>query len=227
MIALHLPSFDSTPYVSLQKKDGVMNKAKIIYFDVDGGRGEAIRLAFHLGNIDFEDDRFVFSEFPTRRKSTPLGQVPVMELSGKTITQSNAILRYVGKLTNLYPSDELEALYCDEIMDAAEDLTDKFVATFGMEGDELKEAREKIVQGPLTRYVQFFESKLQTQGGEFFADHRLTIADLKVAVLMNWLMSGTLDHIPADHISIVAPKVAAHNQRVMQDAVIQSYYQNK
>ena len=204
-----------------------MSKAKIIYFDVDGGRGEAIRLAFHLGKIDFEDDRFVFSEFPVRRKQTPLGQVPVMELNGKTITQSNAILRYVGKLSGLYPTDELEALYCDEVMDAVEDLTDKFVATFGLEADELKQAREAIVQGPLTRYAQFFENKLQEQGGEFFAGHRLTIADLKVAVLMNWLMSGTLDHIPADHISIVASKVADHNKRVMQSPDIQSYYQNK
>ena len=41
---------------------------------------------------------------------------------GVTVTQSNSMLRYVGKVAALYPEDNLQALYCDEAMDAVEDL---------------------------------------------------------------------------------------------------------
>lgn len=38
-----------------------------------------------------------------------------------TIFDSVAILRYVGKLTKLYPQDEIEAAKVDEILGSAED----------------------------------------------------------------------------------------------------------
>ena len=45
-----------------------MAQIKLTYFDINGGRGEPIRLAFHLGNIAFEDDRFNFAQFPEIKK---------------------------------------------------------------------------------------------------------------------------------------------------------------
>ena len=50
--------------------------------------------------------------------------VPVLEIDGKAVTQSNAMNRYVGKMAGMYPTDELQALYCDEVMDAIEDLSE-------------------------------------------------------------------------------------------------------
>ena len=40
------------------------------------------------------------------------------QIDGNVYTQSLAIARFVGKLSGLYPSDPLQALRCDEVMDA-------------------------------------------------------------------------------------------------------------
>ncbi|WP_448565829.1 glutathione S-transferase [Thalassotalea ganghwensis] len=204
-----------------------MPQLKLTYFDVDGGRGEAIRLAMHIGNIAFDDHRFSFADFEAERAKTPLSQVPVLTLDGEQITQSNAILRYIGKLADLYPADNKQALICDEVLDAVEDCTDKIVATFFLKGVELEKAREQLVQGDLTKYLQFLERKLSAQGGEYFADQRLTIADLKVLPMLSWLMSGQLDHVPQDIVANVAPSLVTHQQKIANEQVIKAYYHSR
>jgi glutathione S-transferase len=75
-----------------------MTKYKLTYFDFDGGRGEPIRIAFHAAGIEFEDNRLSFAEFGEMRRSTRFSALPVLEIDGAEVTQSNAISRYVGKL---------------------------------------------------------------------------------------------------------------------------------
>ena len=123
---------------------------KLTYFDFDGGRGEPVRIAFHMAGIDFEDKRITFSEFGELRKDWRFNAVPVLEIDGAAVTQSNAMCRFVGKMAELYPADNLQALDCDEVMGAIEDLSNRIVQTFGLEGDELKLAREKLADGWLS-----------------------------------------------------------------------------
>lgn len=204
-----------------------MTQLALTYFDVDGGRAEPIRLALHIGGIAFSDHRFPYSEFAEQRKKTPLGQVPVLNIDGTAITQSNAILRYIGKQADLYPADLYQALICDEVMDAAEDCINKIVLTFGLESDALKIAREKLVNDDLTKYLKFIESKLVMQGGEYFCDQRLTIADLKIFPVIGWINSGMLEYVPTDFVEKVAPKLNNHAQRVAADKGVASYYGNR
>ena len=155
-----------------------MPEYKLTYFNYDGGRAEPIRIAFHAAGIAIEDERISYQEFAEMRQSTPFNSVPVLEIDGAPVTQSNAMCRYVGKMANLYPSDELQALYCDEVMDAVEDLTHYVVPTFSLKGDELRLAREKLVDGWMSTYLRGLEGLL-ARGGKYFADERLTMADLK------------------------------------------------
>ena len=74
---------------------------KLTYFDFHGGRGEPARLALSIGGIAFEDDRVPFSDWERRKPDTPFGTLPTLERDGQTVAQSNAINRYVGKLTDL------------------------------------------------------------------------------------------------------------------------------
>jgi glutathione S-transferase len=111
-----------------------MTKYKLTYFDFDGGRGEPIRIAFHAAGIEFEDNRLSFAEFGEMRQSTRFSALPVLEIDGAEVTQSNAISRYVGKLAGLYPTDDLQALYCDEAMGVAEDVMHRVVPTFSLKG---------------------------------------------------------------------------------------------
>ena len=46
---------------------------------------------------------------------------------------------------------------------------------------------------------------LKAAGGEYFADKRLTVADLKVYQWIRWLRTGVLDHIPKDIVDRIAP----------------------
>lgn len=196
---------------------------KLTYFDVHGGRGEPIRLAMFLGKLDFHDHRFPFSDFAEVRKSTPLGQVPTLEINGDTITQCNAITRYVGKLTNLYPADPYKALLCDELMEAVEDISYRLVGTFGMSGDELKQSREKILKHYIEPQLNWLELKL-ANAEDYFVDDRLTIADLKVFVYLSWLGSGTLDHIPQQIVTEHTPKLASYLLRIKSMPEIIDYY---
>ena len=201
-----------------------MNKLKLTYFDFPGGRAEPTRLALHIGGVAFEDYRFPFSDFPEVRKSTPLNQVPTLQINDLLVTQSDAITRYVGKLTGLYPADNLQALFCDKVMSALEDVNIKIGATFGMTGDELKNARTALVAGALPQYLQWLQKQLESHGGEYFADNRLTIADLKALVCLRGLNSGKLDHIPSNLIEKVAPKLEAYLQRIGNVPAIAQYY---
>ena len=124
-----------------------MTSYKLTYFDIDGGRAEPSRMAFHAAGIDFEDDRISFVTFGEMRHTTRFSSVPVLEIDGAAVTQSNAIARYVGKMAGLYPENAQQALYCDEAMEAIEDLLHHTVHTFGLQGEELKRAREKLVDG--------------------------------------------------------------------------------
>jgi glutathione S-transferase len=201
-----------------------MPQFKLSYFDFHGGRAEPARLAMHIGGIAFEDFRFPFADFPEVRKSTPFGQVPILHVDSVLVTQSDAITRYVGKLAGLYPEDAFEALLCDEVMGAVEDANSKLVASFGLTGDALKEARTALVNGPITMYLQWLQLQLQAHGGHYFADNRLTIADLKVFTYVRGLISGRLDHVPTDLVEQLAPALMGHMQRIAQTPTVAQYY---
>jgi glutathione S-transferase len=201
-----------------------MSQLKLTYFDFHGGRGEPARLALHIGGIAFEDHRFAFADFAAVRKSTPLGQVPTLHVDGVQVTQSDAITRYVGKLAGLYPQDPFQALLCDEVMDGVEDANVKLGATFGLTGEALKEARTALANGPLALYLGWLQGLLQAHGGEYFADQRLTIADLKVFTFVQGLGSGRLDHLPTDLVEKVAPLLKTHMQRIAGTPAVLQYY---
>lgn len=201
-----------------------MTTYKLTYFDMDGGRGEPIRIAFHSAGIDFEDHRIAFPSFQEMKKDLPFGCVPVLHIDGETVTQSNAISRYVGRLAGLYPDDDLQALYCDEAMDTVEDISHYLGPTFGLKGDALKAAREQLVEGRLSVFLPGLARLLARGGGKYFADSRLTVADLKVFGQTRWFRSGQLDHIPADLVDSLAPALVEHQKRIEKDPVVVAYY---
>ncbi len=201
-----------------------MSSYKLTYFDFDGGRAEPIRIAFHAAGIDFDDNRISFPEFGEMRQSTRFNAVPVLEIDGAEVTQSNALSRYVGKMAGLYPEDDLQALYCDEVLGALEDLSHYIVQTFGLQDEELRLAREKLVDGWLSVYLRGLDQLLARGGGEYFADNGLTIADLKSFVQTRSLRSGNLDYVSKDLVQRLAPGLVEHQERIESDPRVVAYY---
>ena len=201
-----------------------MPKLILTYFDIDASRGEAPRLAMIVAGLPFEDRRIPRKDWAAQRDQYPFQGLPVLEVDGKVIAQSNTINRYVGKLAGLYPKDDWQAALVDEVMDAIEDITTRIGATFALEGEAKQKAREALAAGPIARFLQQFEARLKAGGGEWFVEQRLTVADLKCFLFVRWLKSGALDHIPADIVERHAPLLAKHQERVKSHPRIASYY---
>lgn len=201
-----------------------MSQYKLTYFDFDGGRAEPIRIALHAAGIQFEDERWSFPEFGEKRESVRFNAVPCLEIDGKTITQSNAISRYIGKMAGLYPEDALQALYCDEVLGALEDLNHYVVQTFGLKDDAMKQAREKLLSGRLPVFIKGLGELLARGGGRYFAGQSLSIADLKAVQQIKVIRAGKLEHIPADLIDKLAPALSEHQQQIEKEPQVVAYY---
>lgn len=52
----------------------------------------------------------------------PYGHLPVLEVDGQQIAQSNAIARYLARKYGLVGADEWEAMQCDVLVDSLGDL---------------------------------------------------------------------------------------------------------
>jgi prostaglandin-H2 D-isomerase / glutathione transferase len=204
-----------------------MPKLKLTYFDFDGGRGEPARLALHLGGIAFEDRRIAFKDWAAQRDATPFQALPVLEVDGRVVAQSNSINRYVGKLAGLYPKDELQALLCDEVMDAVEDMDTPIGQTIDLPPEEKKKAREELAAGLVPRYLAQLEARLKAGGGEYFADKRLTVGDLKAWMMVRWLRGGVLDFMPKDLVDRHAPTLVKHAERLAAHPKIAAYYASR
>ena len=93
---------------------------KVVYFKM-AGRAGAVRAALKLARIKYENDFVDRDSMKELKPRLPFGQVPVFEVNGEIVAQSNAFLRYVGKFSGLYPDDPFDALKVDEIVDGVSD----------------------------------------------------------------------------------------------------------
>jgi prostaglandin-H2 D-isomerase / glutathione transferase len=199
-----------------------MTRPKLTYFDVAGSRGEECRLALFLAGVDFEDNRIARNTWPALKPTTPFGNVPILELPGKpTLAQSNAILSLVGRLHGLLPKDEWEAARHLSLMSAAEDLRHAVDKTIGIKDpEELKRRRAELVEGPIRTWGANMEKQIQ---GPFAGGEQISVADLKLYIVMNWFKKGVLDHVPKDVLAPF-PKLEALFNAVKEHPKVVEWY---
>ncbi|EGB10473.1 hypothetical protein AURANDRAFT_71137 [Aureococcus anophagefferens] len=163
------------------------------------GPAEPARLALTIGNIDFEDKRVSGDEMRAMRAAGELkggGQVPQLEVDGEVLSQSQAITQFCGRLAGLYPSDPWTAAKVEEvIMIVNQDIRDRCIAPTMREQDPEKKAamRKELSDAKLPEKFAFLEALVQPSG--YMVGDSLTIADLHVYVLMNWIGMKVLDGV--------------------------------
>jgi glutathione S-transferase len=199
----------------------------LTYFDLDESRGEVARLAMHMAGVAFEDRRIPWKDWPAMRDSMPFKAMPILEVDGQVIAQSNAINRYVGKLTGLYPRDDWQAALVDEVTAAIEDITVEIEETIALEAKARKKAREDLSKDLLLRYLQQIDARLKRGGGEWFVENRLTVADLKCYIWIRSLKSPKAEYFPVDLVDKNAPLLARHLERMNSHPKIVSYYESQ
>ena len=91
-----------------------MSGIKLVYFNLMG-RAETARLILAQAGVSYEDKRIEKEEWPALKASLPMGQLPVLEVDGKTIGQSMAIARYCARRFGLAGKDELEGAMADPL----------------------------------------------------------------------------------------------------------------
>jgi prostaglandin-H2 D-isomerase / glutathione transferase len=190
-----------------------MTKPTFTYFDFPGGRGEASRLAFHIAGADWVDDRFS-GDWPEKKATTPFGALPTLEVPGKgVISESNAILSYVGREHGLLPADSFEAARHEAVMSAVESLRAEAATTGKDNEDDKRAAREAFASGYFQRWAANMSKQIK---GPFVGGNEISVADLKLFVALRSYQNGVYDHIPTNildafpRITGLVSAVAAH-----------------
>jgi len=187
-----------------------MSTYKLTYFNVKA-RAEIIRLIFAAAGVEYEDVRIPRDQWPSLKSATPFGQIPILEVDGVTLCQSNAIARYLARKFNLAGKTELDQARGDMLVECFVDTLDPLVAFFRATDETKKaEAKKKYVEEQLPAYLTLLEGLLTANhgGNKFFVGDELTWVDLAFLNYVDWLKHAT-DEPLAKH-----PKLAALKERV-------------
>eukprot|EP00172_Hildenbrandia_rubra_P000558 Plantae.Rhodophyta-Hildenbrandia_rubra.ctg1297.p1 GENE.Plantae.Rhodophyta-Hildenbrandia_rubra.ctg1297~~Plantae.Rhodophyta-Hildenbrandia_rubra.ctg1297.p1 ORF type:complete len:212 (+),score=45.74 Plantae.Rhodophyta-Hildenbrandia_rubra.ctg1297:589-1224(+) len=169
------------------------------------GRAEFIRLALKIGDVPFEDVRVSkdgLAELKASKK-LPFEQVPLLTIDGATLSQSNAIARYCGKLTGLYPkgSDEksmYQAAKIDEILAVVDDVINAATPLAHMDAEVVETARKKFVEVDWKRFGDGMERICMESTGDWLCGGKLSIADLLVYTVVDILKVMIFDPMSKD-----------------------------
>jgi glutathione S-transferase len=199
-----------------------MTKPILTYFDFPRSRGEECRLALFLAGVDFEDRRITSKDWAALKPTTPFGSLPVFEIPGKPpVSQSNAILGHIGRRYGLLPRDEWEAMRLESLLSACEDLRHTVNRTTGIKDiEELKRKRAELVEGPVLAWARNMERQIV---GPFAGGTDISVADIKIYIIVNWFKSGVLDHVPTD-VFASFPKLEGVWQSVKQHPKVMEWY---
>ncbi|GLH05565.1 Glutathione S-transferase [Gryllus bimaculatus] len=162
------------------------SKPKLTYLNIRGF-AEPIRYLLAYANIEYEDRRINPVDFPQEKLSLPYGQVPVLEINGKVINQSNAITRFVASLCGLTGSDDFEAFQIHAMADTIMDLRNFFGDSFWRpieQDEEHVQARkqEHLRNDIIPFYLSRFEKTVKENNG-YFVNGKLSYADVMFAAL--------------------------------------------
>ncbi|KAL7529691.1 hypothetical protein ACHAXR_003101 [Thalassiosira sp. AJA248-18] len=157
--------------------------AKVHYYQATG-RANAIRLALAAANIPFED----VSPTPppsdeVKAAWRELGgntttNVPMLEMpDGKVFTQSQAVLRAIGRMGHLLPKDDDGLYLTDKLLQDADDIRSesyKSLITWGAP----QELADAFIETILPLHLGNLERQLKQSKGGFFLGESLTLADV-------------------------------------------------
>lgn len=154
-----------------------------------------------IGKVPFEDIRVDPKDFEEFRKKTPLGSLPVAEIDGKMVAQSNALLRYFGHLAGLYPKDAFQALLVDQIIDTIIDFNNALSNSGGSTPEEKTIARNETIKIAGERYfggAQRMIEQIHSGDGKFIFGEKPTTADVAIAGMYLFMRTGFIDYVSYD-----------------------------
>merc|ERR1712137_126575 len=172
---------------------------KLHYFNLRG-RAELARLILAYANVEYKDFRIPSEEWPKHKPNYPFGQVPVLEVDGKMLGQSNSIARYLAKKHGLAGQDDWEEamanMYADSLMDV---INAGLPYRFESDPEKKKQLLQELVTKNVRPHIQLIEKRLAENGTGYLVGSSLTWADLGYADVIPTfleLVPDLLDNAP-------------------------------
>jgi len=188
---------------------------KLFYGDMPFWRAEVVRLSLFAGDVPFEDVRIKFGSDEAKAMKAEgkmtFGAIPVMEVDGKMLSQTQAMAVYAAKLAGIHPEDPWDAAKVDECINGCTDATVTISATFRLPDEEKLPAREGLIapEGRLTMHLGGLEKICAENGSCGYAvGSSLTAADLAIWRLVGWITGGVIDGIPSDYVTSTFPSLS-------------------
>ncbi|ENN80460.1 hypothetical protein YQE_03117, partial [Dendroctonus ponderosae] len=119
--------------------------------------------------------------FVMATNNTPYGKVPVLEVDGKPVAQTNAIARYLAKQFKLQGSDDWEILQADSLVEALGDYNLSSMRLFREENPE----RIAEIKKEQAFYLAKFEEVLSSNPSGLLVGSAVTWADLVFAATLS------------------------------------------
>jgi len=185
-----------------------MPEYKLIYFNLQA-RAEVARWCFAYGGIPYEDDR-IEGTWAQRKKDMPAGQVPVLMVDGKPLTESIAMTRYIAKQAGLVPVDDLQAAYADALVDTLNGLMPeiymKIVFSKAEPAEKQRLMKEEIIPNKVNPILNRLEERLSTR--DWFIADKVTWADF----FISFVFAKIREHYPevlkdSPHVKKLVEKV--------------------
>eukprot|EP01104_Vermistella_antarctica_P011223 TRINITY_DN3121_c0_g1_i4.p2 TRINITY_DN3121_c0_g1~~TRINITY_DN3121_c0_g1_i4.p2 ORF type:complete len:234 (-),score=76.25 TRINITY_DN3121_c0_g1_i4:525-1199(-) len=205
-----------------------MSKPIIAYWDIRG-LAEPIRTLFEYLGVDYEDKRYLCTADGDRSSWTDvkftLGlnypNLPYIIDGDVRITQSNALLRYVGrkygKDKHVCGSTEVEEALADSFLCHAMDLRNSLVRLCYGPKDNFDTNKATYLSTTLPAFYEAMEGTLKARGTSFFAGDQPTLPDFHYFELMdqiNEMDATAMDSYPLlkayYHRFAALPSIAAY-----------------
>lgn len=224
-----------TPSAANEKIGGVPNIHYIDFFSK--GRGQVVRLLWIDAGIAYTDTRYSSDEFRKDIKPqfqrpgglNPTGNIPVVELNGKILTQSYAIIRHFSRvLDNQYDGDTEEEKYqVDRLCDIGTDWRTNFINAFI--GENAKEEYPKYQKQVRPQFLHGLERHLvenelsQPARGPFVIGKKFTYADMVIFQVLHDDELGKGDQAGLKEY----PRLKALYNAVMARPNVKAFFESK
>lgn len=156
-----------------------------LYYFAGRGLGEVIRQLFALAAIDFEDIRVPQEQWPNLKPKIIFGHLPVLEVDGQQIPQSQAIQRYVARKYGYAGKTPYEEAIVDAIADQYKDfyveIKDFYYPAMGLAKGDVESAKKNILIPARDRFLGEMTNFLNKSRTGYLAGNDLTFADLILA----------------------------------------------
>lgn len=182
---------------------------KLTYFNVCG-RAELTRLIFAKSGTAFEDDRIEFADWPAKKGTMRMGQVPVLNYKGQELIQSLTIARFVARKCDLAGKTEIDEFLADQFVTTLwSDILNKLIEIFFEKDAAAKAAKIEARREPTNQGLAALATLVK---GPFILGDVLSYADLALLDFETWIPRTIPDIKLPEKLKAVILKVEADPQ---------------